>query len=111
MRRKAHGKALVEEEGEPEDRPEAGAVPILGVKGKVLSKCGHAQLIYTRTMVAAIDVLGKPNASTGRRIRHPEQYPQGIRQRTCGRCERPETGKMGNRQDAYQSKQAYRTGA
>ena len=71
----------------------------------------HSPIAPNGALFAAIDALGKPNASTGRRIRHPEQYPQGIRQRTCGRCERPETGKMGNQQDAYQSTQAYSTGA
>jgi len=42
VRGKAHGKALVEEEGEPEDRPEAGAVPILGVRGKVLTESAES---------------------------------------------------------------------
>jgi len=33
---RSHGKALEEEDGESEDRPETNVAPILGVRGKVL---------------------------------------------------------------------------
>ena len=44
---------MVEEEGEPEDRPEAGAVPILGVRGKVLTESAESFCIAIYSGVAS----------------------------------------------------------